>query len=241
MFTISQFINNNVDTLYYIIGQCIAEIMISPLYTVITVYQTSKNKTIRQVVYRIYKKDSFFGFYSSVQFLLLSRLIGSGLKYCLYQNFKYYNGTTEENYFINMFGSCLSGCVGGMIGHPFDVMANYKQRRERIPRNINLLLSGMMGTYARNVVLYSFLFSTYDYIKYHSNNVYLACALTTTLTTTLTSPIEYVRTNVMTSKIKYQDIKWQNLYRGYTLNLPRNMLHFMITMKTVEFFKTYNS
>jgi hypothetical protein len=228
-------IYKNKNAIYYLIGSCTAEIVITPLHTIMTNYlvQTS-NKSIQEISKKIYQKKSFFGFYEGVKYLLISRILGSSIRYGLYNQLKIYTDASNTDLLLNMANSCISGCIGGMIVHPFDVIANYKQRSVVVDYRIQSLFSGFLSTIVRNIILYSFLFSFYDYINHHTNSIMLACTTTSLITTTLLHPIDYIRTNIMTGKIKYNQINFSNLYRGYSINLLKNISHFLITMIVTE-------
>lgn len=223
---------HNKDTLCYLFGTCFAELITNPIYTINTNYQTNK-KNIKNTIYDIYKNKKIFGFYNSTGYAILSRLTSSGIKYNIYQNLKICRNTQNHDLFNNMLNSSIAGCVGGVISHPFDVCVNYVQRGEKIIIGRNLF-SGLSITILRNFILYSLLFSMYDFVKHKTNNIYCACLITSSITTSIITPIEYIRTNIMTGKNNYKDIKFKYIYRGYIFNLARNSLHFMITMLILE-------
>ena len=222
----------NKDTLCYLFGTCVAELVTNPIYTITTNYQTN-NKNIKMTMKDIYKNKKIFGFYNSTGYAILSRLTSSGIKYNLYQTLKIHRETKNNDLINNMFNSALAGCMGGIISHPVDVCVNYIQRGEKITFG-KKLFSGLSVTIVRNLILYSLLFSMFDFIKHKTNNTYCACLVTSSLTTSIMTPVEYIRANIMTGKMKYRDINFKNLYRGYTLNLMKNSLHFVITMKILE-------
>lgn len=222
----------NKNTMFYLLGSCIAEIATIPIYTIMTNYQTS-NKSIIQITKNIYQQKKIFGFYNSVGYSVLSRLLSSGIKYNLYQNLKQYRNTQNSDLLNNMINSAISGCIGGIIVHPIDVCVNYTQRCEKITLS-KKLFSGLTTTIFRNLLLYSLLFSMFDFVKHKTNNVYISCLTTTFITTSIMTPIEYIRSNIMTGTIKYNQIKIKNLYRGYYLNLTKNSMHFLITMVILE-------
>jgi hypothetical protein len=230
--------NINKNTLYYLFGTCSAELITNPIYTITTNYQTN-NKNIKNTIFDIYKNKKIFGFYNSAGYAILSRLASSGVKYNIYQNLKIYRNTQNDDLLNNMFNSAISGCIGGIISHPIDVCVNYIQRGEKIVIGKNLF-SGLPMTILRNFVLYSLLFSMYDFIKHKTNNIYYACFITSLTTTTVMTPIEYIRTNIMTGNVEYKDIKFKYIYRGYIFNLARNSSHFMITMLILEKMKKKN-
>lgn len=224
--------NKNLNTIFYLVGSCVAETLTTPIYTITTNYQTS-NKSILQITKDIYKQKNIFGFYNSVGYTILSRLLSSGVKYNLYQNLKQYRNTQNNNLLNNMINSAISGCIGGIISHPIDVCVNYIQRGENITFG-KKLFSGLMTTIMRNLLLYSLLFSMFDFIKYKTNNTYISCLVTSFITTSIMTPIEYIRANIMTGTIKYNQIKLKNSYKGFYLNLARNGIHFTITMTILE-------
>lgn len=223
---------NNKNTLYYLLGSCTAELVTNPIYTITTNYQTN-NKSIKETIENIYKNNKILGFYNSAGYAMLSRLASSGVKYDVYQKMKTHRNTQNDDLINNMINSSISGCIGGIISHPIDVCINYVQRGEQITIGKNLF-SGLPMTILRNFVLYSLLFSTYDFMKHKTNNTYYACLTTSLMTTTFMTPIEYTRANIMTGKVNYKDIKFRCLYRGYAFNLTRNSLNFLITMSILE-------
>jgi len=226
--------NNYSYNYNYITGVCIAELLTCPIQTIITNYQTSNNN-IPTIIKNIFYKQHITGFYNSLNYSILSKTISSTTKYNIYQNMKLYRNTNDSDLYNNIFNSAFAGCVGGIISHPIDVCINYKQRNQKIIFGTKLL-SGMTTTIFRNLMLYSLLFSLYDYVRIKTNNIIFSCFLTSFITTTMMSPIDYIRTNIMTGKILYKNIIFANIYRGYSMALLKNTIHFTTTMSVMNFF-----
>jgi hypothetical protein len=215
----------------YAIGSCFAEIIALPIYTIKTNYQTSNFSSIT-IIKNIYSKYGIFGFYNAVFSAIFARMVSSFIKYSLYNEIKYYRQTDNSDLFNNMVNGCISGVFCSFFVHPIDVITNHLQRFKNFDYNlikIKVLYSGLTQTLIRNFLLYSVLFSVFDYSKYlTNNNIILSCVMTTTITSAILQPSDYIRTKFMAQQ--KEKIKFRTCWKGYHLSYIANTTHFTIAM-----------
>ena len=101
---------------------------------------------------------------------------------------------------------------------------------------IKTLYSGYSGTIAKNILLYSMLFSVYDFYKLHITNPLIASIFTSITCSVITQPLDYYNTVLMTGN-KFAG--WGNPYKGYSLMISRTIPHFMISMTITDNIKVY--
>jgi hypothetical protein len=238
-------IERNYQTIGYSLGGCLAEIITLPIYAVKTNYQTS-NKSTKQITTDIYKNYGIIGFYNSITSAILAKILSSFLKYLIYNEIKYYRQTNDKDLINNMFNGCLTGLFCSCFVHPIDVITNNLQRFNKLNRNMfkaQFLYSGFSQTLIRNFTLYSFLFPVFDYSKYLTdNNILLSCIMTTSISTTILQPTDYLRTRFMAQQkneiggMKILIKNFKSCWKGYHLNYIANSSHFTIAMLFSHYF-----
>lgn len=242
------FFDRNHPTIGYALGACLAETVTTPMYTIKTIYQTS-DKSINCIMIEIYNKHGIFGFYNAVISAIFARFVSAFFKYLIYNEIKYYRQTSENDLINNMFNGCTTGIVSSFVVHPFDVLTTHLQSQLPLNRSIyhfDKLYSGFSQTLIRNFFLYSILFSVFDYAKYYTdNNIVLSCMITTSISTTILQPVDYLRTRLMAQqKVNIRNIlfnfeKIKSCWRGYHLNYIANTTHFTIAMLISHQFSLY--
>jgi hypothetical protein len=237
----SELFRRHYKTIGYACGSSIAEICTSPLFAIKTNYQTSKeNKTYAQIVREMYKARGIFGFYGAVFSAVLARVLSAFIKYAIYNEIKYYYSNEDNDVFANMAIGCFVGVSSSVFIHPVDVITNHMQRFKKLNGDvfqIKVLYSGFSQTVIRNLVLYSILFPVFDYCKYLTNNdILLACIMTTSVSSTILQPVEYLRTRWMaqqkgdTGSILNSFKNFKSCWKGYRINYIANTAHFSISM-----------
>lgn len=226
-------------TIGYAIGSCIAEFSTLPIFAIKTNYQTTTNKSVKQIIKNIYSQYGIFGFYNAIFSAILSRVTSAFLKYFMYNEIKYYRQTSDNDLVNNMINGCLAGIICSFAVHPIDVMTNHLQRFKKIDTNIfhyKVLYAGFSQTLLRNFILYSFLFSVFDYSKcITNNNMILSCMITTTISTSILQPVDYLRTILMAQQSKGIG-NFKSCWKGFHLNYIANTMHFTIAMCISDYF-----
>lgn len=233
-------------TIGYAIGSCIAELATLPLYAIKTNYQTSSGKSVGNITKNIYSQYGIFGFYNAVLSAILARIASSFIKYSIYNEIKYYRQTNDNELYDNMINGCIAGVSCSFFVHPIDVVTNHLQRFNKFDVNLfkaKVLYAGFSQTLLRNFILYSVLFSVFDYSKYlTNNNIVLACMMTTTISTSILQPVDYLRTRLMAQQ--RNDIgntfkNFRSCWKGYHLNYLANTMHFAIAMSIANYFSIW--
>jgi hypothetical protein len=236
-------------TIGYAMGSCIAELATLPLYAIKTNYQTSSDKSVRNVAKNIYSKYGIWGFYNAVLSAILARVASSFIKYSIYNEIKYYRQTNNHKLFDNMINGCVAGVACSFFVHPIDVVTNHLQRFKKFDAGLfqtKILYAGFSQTLLRNFILYSVLFSVFDYCKYLTdNNIILACMMTTTVSTSILQPVDYLRTRLMAQQRNevgsmFNALKnFRSCWKGYHLNYVANTMHFAIAMSIANYFSIW--
>lgn len=232
------FINRIYPITCYASCSCAAEIIATPLYTIKTIYQTSKtNDSIIDIVKLDYKKYGIFGFYNAVFSAIFARFVSSFLKFMIYSEIKYYRQTPDNDLFNSMINGCVSGIISSFFVHPIDTMTNYLQRHQPITKDLlkrNFLYSGFSQTLIRNFLLYSVLFPVFDYTKnLTNNNIILSCLITTGISSSILQYIDLKRTRMMARQFKAYVPWWKGLHISYLANAT----HFTLTMSIMHWLK----
>jgi hypothetical protein len=235
-------------TIGYAIGSCIAEITTLPIFAIKTNYQTSSNKSVKTIIKNIYSQYGIFGFYNAVFSAIFARITSSFIKYFMYNEIKYYRQTNDDELFNNMMNGCLAGILCSFFVHPIDVITNHLQRFKKFDMKLfhyKVLYAGFSQTLLRNFILYSVLFSLFDYCKYlTNNNIVFACIMTTTVSTSILQPVDYLRTRLMAQQKNemgniFKVIKnFKSCWKGYHLNYIANTMHFTIAMCFAGYFSS---
>lgn len=231
-----------------IIGTLVAEIITLPICTIKTVYQNNPtHKSIRYTTGYIYKNIGLKGFIQASPPAMISQLVSTSTKYTFYQKIKAYRKTETDNILSNSLNGMIGGIAGSIFSHPIDVWKNYSQRNQIFnwkSLDLKLYYQGYKASIYKNMVLYSFLFPTYDFYKKKFDSVIISSILTTLTVSTIIQPFDYYKTVLMAGndiKFKFNFDEIKKFGRGFNLMLMRSIPHFLITMSVTEKIKTlYN-
>ncbi len=240
-----------------------AELLTLPLNTLKINYAASVIKNINQkhIIYpiklnimaiNIYKSRGIYGFFNSSPMAITSQIFSATSKYTIYECLKKHFGTTQNNLLLNILMGSFAGITGAFIVQPIDQVKILRQYDDGKPtksyRSIfkQFLIKpssawrGYPASFSKNIVLYGLLYPFYDRAKnVFNNNILISAIVTTLITSTITQPIEFIRTRIMTG---YEwKLGWSPkvYYTGYTLTAGRAIPHFAITMYFTEFLKKH--
>jgi hypothetical protein len=101
---------------------------------------------------------------------------------------------------------------------------------------INKIYTGFSSSIYKTTVLYSCLFSIYDFYKNKTNSIYIASFATSITVSLIIQPFDYYKTIAINKNTEHF---LKNVYRGYFLMTCRSIPHFMITMIITEKIKKY--
>ena len=231
-------------------GTTIAEVLTLPICTVKTVYQSNVNFNIRETIKHINslhpsKKNNIKGFLQASTPAILSQILSTSTKYTFYEMMKKHRKTENNDIFNNIINGMTSGLLGSVITHPIDVWKVTKQNNKsfiellkKSIKNNNLITNGLyrgyMGSFGKNIVLYSALFPLNDYYKSIFKSVWISAPLTSVTISFLIQPFDYYKVVVMSGSKPSQP------FRGYSLMLLRAIPHFAITMFMTETIQKMN-
>ena len=233
------------DTSYVInnmIASSIAEIITLPLCTIKTNHQVNNNRFLKETVLQIYNKHKFIGFYQASFPSVLSQVLSTTTKYSFYKYFSHIRQTNKNDILQNSINGVIGGLLGSIICHPVDVYKNYTQRgvnyfEELRIKKFKILYQGYSQTIIKNILLYSILYPTYDYYysKTHDN---IISSIGTTITVgIITQPIDYLKTRYIAGIYNFNI---QDLYKGFSIMLMRNIPNFLITMSIINYLNNKN-
>lgn len=226
------------------IGTLVAEVATLPICTTKTIYQNNKHYTIFDTVKLIYKSGGIRGFFSASTPAIVGQVMSTMSKFTFYEKIKEHRSCCNEDIFNNSINGMLSGLLGGLLTHPFDVWKNTRQMNNsyleflKNQKNIfsfinNGLYRGFTGNIGKNIVLYSSLFSLNDFYKSKFDSIVLASILTSLTITTFVQPFDYYKT------VTIGGGGLSNIYRGFGLLLARSLPHFTITMTVTNYLINY--
>lgn len=239
------YVNNNYDilnrhkrTFGYALGNCMAEYIVFPIYTIKTIYQTSEMKTINQIIKEIYYIKGIRGFYNAIYPAIFSKILSSFFKFLIYNELKYIRNTENNDLKNNVINGCISGVSVSFLSHPIDTLTNRLQRFKKIHIGLierKILYAGFSQTITKNLILYSILFPLFDFSKSVTNNILLSCVMTSCTSSIVLQPIEYLRTRLIArqhSEVKQiiKTFNYRQLLKGWQIGTFGNTIHFAISM-----------
>lgn len=221
----------------------ISELITIPVCTLKTVYQTQHYNKIRDAMSHIYKSAGIKGYYSASPMAVISQVGSTTTKYSIYHALKTHRATRDNDILNNSINGIVGGVVGGFLVHPIDVVKNYQQRNKSYIQDfkkigVRLIYRGHSQTIAKNIVLYSLLYPTYDFYKSKELSPFMASTLTTISTTGVLHPIDLCRVKMMAGQSPFVNTKLKDYYKGISINLMRTMPHFVITMTGINYLMT---
>jgi hypothetical protein len=228
------------NAFYFALGNIAAEITAQPLYSIKTNYQTTNEKSIMYTINRMYTLKGIFGFYNAIYTAIFTRIISAFIKFFVYNEIKHYRNTANDDLLNNMINGFLCGTISSICAHPIDTITNNLQRFKKINLiefSLKALYRGFSQTLIRNAMLYSLLFPLFDYNKQLTDNVVLACVMTSFISSSILHPIEYIRTRYMAGMydITWRNMKFKSLYKGWRINTFANVVHFTTAMTFAQY------
>ena len=219
-----------IEQLFYSsVATLVAEVVTLPICTLKTNYQNS-NGTIRDSFKHVYSNKLFFK--ASVP-TILSQVVSTSTKYTFYHSLRNILETDKKDLAMNSTIGMISGVMGSVFNHPFDVWKNYQQRGLKLPGfSRKILYQGYSGSVGKNISLYSVLFPLSDYFSSKFSNPLIYAPLTTITVSIIVQPFDYYKV------VKMAGNKVKNPARGLSLMLARNIPHFAITMYLIDVFKS---
>ena len=213
------------------IATAIAEIVTLPLCTLKTNYQNT-HSSIRETIFNIWKHHGVRGFYRASFPAIASQVLTTTLKYTLYNQLK-----RECNTFA---AGALSGILSSLVTHPIDVVKVHWQmatplRPVFIREGCKFFYRGYKQTLIKTTCGSALFYPLFD-IFHEYTNAFLASVASAIVSTTLTQPIDYIKTRRMYG-LSLNGWNILPYYRGLSLNLGRVVPHFTITMTMIDYLK----
>ncbi|ARF10978.1 mitochondrial carrier protein [Hokovirus HKV1] len=245
-----------------IIASITAELLTIPICTTKTNYQTQivNGLSIKDYCKNIYKTRGIKGFYNASIYASISQTISQTSKYTIYEYVK--KKRNSNTLLDNMINSAASGCISSVLHHPFDYAKINTQINNNtfdiIKKNgIFITYTGYSKTLLRNICTSIVLPINDQYKKIYLNNTnYFATNFATNFnkdfinmflgpfsasvtSTFILYPLDFIRNRHMANKKLFLGFNILNYYRGMSLGLFRNVLHFVTFMSSVELIKKY--
>lgn len=225
-------------------GVIACELLSIPLlpFSVIKVNYQLGNKTIRDSAKEVFKLYGIKGFFNAFSGTVMFHAVTAVSKYSFYHMFRTLRQTDKRDFLNNMVNGCASSILGSVFSHPFDVLKNHQQRNLKLRDELKIngpkiLYKGYSQAILRSLMLYSFLYPTYEYYKdspYLANTIYSApLALITSII--FTQPIDLIKTRMIAKKPWFVGYNPLAYYKGLTLQLARNVPRFWISMLVTEY------
>lgn len=238
---------SHIDLIASITGGAVAEIIMLPICTIQTVYQTQKNLgtteriNIGNITKSLYKTYGVRAFYNSSASAISCQMISTGSKFTLYKALQKYRGNNTTDIFNNVLNGGLAGVISIAFTQPFDVMKNYHQRQISIlpdlKKNPMILYRGTKQSVTKSAMLVASLFSINDLCRSYINNAFFAAMTTSMLISPIIHPIDLLKRRAMANEKLWMGWNPKHYYRGMFLNLTRSMPHFAISMMTIDYIK----
>ena len=225
------------------IGTAVAEFATLPICAIRTnvqnIYSMKTNASIIAVTRDLYNKEGLKSFYRASFPAIFGQIVSTSSKYTLYHALNNSSSYPIKNTMIN---GMTAGIISTIITHPLDVWKVTNQMNKSLFKEcqligLRLLYRGYSKTLLKTSISGSMFLPFYDYIKENVASPMLASAISSTISTTIMHPIDYLKTRHINGLPLYQGTHILHYYRGLSLSLLRIVPHFMITMTTIEYIK----
>lgn len=239
-----------VDLFSSAIGTAVAELITLPICTVKTNYQSNlDHKSIGDVYRNIVKTRGIKGLYDASLSAMGSQIVSTATKFTFYNYIKNKRGTQENDIMNNVVNGGVAGIMASVLAHPIDVIKITQQNGlsyidEFKKTGYKLIYRGYSKSITKHISLTALVFPLYDFYKSKTNNILIACGLSSLTTTVVLHPIDFLKVRHISDKQLYYSFNnipdyFKYYYRGVHINLMRVMPHFMITMFLTEKIKKH--
>lgn len=233
---------NNLSALYYTTGVCISRIIILPLCSIKTNYQIN-TLSIKETTKDIYHNRGLIGFINSTPYVIISKILTSGMKYYIYNGLKYKYHEDNNKKTIDIKYCMISGLITTvsttLITHPFEILITRKQANKS---GYNNLYTGLPLSLYINFAIYTILFPIYDKLMFETNNILLSSVISSSICTLLVYPYENIRTQISVKssyKYNYKNIFNKSIWRGFHITNFTHCIGLYITMLSKNYFEKY--
>lgn len=198
-----------------------AELITLPISTLKSIYQTSENISICQII----SDKNYKGYIrKSISPAIVQKLLSTTSRFTTFYYLK------NKDNMSNMKSGFISGIVSSIITTP----ANVWKIRKQIGNiySIKNSYNGVKLSIVRNILLGTLQLPLYEYMKrYTKENHAYASIITAIIVTAILHPIDLLMTKKMAGK---NLLPIGNIYKGISLNLGRVLPHFMIVTYIYE-------
>lgn len=228
-------------------GGATAELLVLPICTVQTVYQTQKNLgeatrlSVFQTTRNLYQQYGLRAFGNASVSAMAAQMVSTGSKFTLYKALQAYRKTEAGDIKNNIINGITSGLMSIVFTQPFDVFKNYHQRQLSIipdlKSNPMFLYRGTKQSISKSIMLGAALYPVNDLTSTYIPNSALAAFATSLIITPIIHPIDLFKRRAMAGEKLWMGLNPVNYYRGLFINLIRVTPHFTITMTTINYVK----
>jgi hypothetical protein len=221
------------------IGAAVAEIITLPICTVKTNYQNSGKKTIWGTVGAIWGKHGIVGFYNAMPSAVGAQVVSSGSKFVIYRGLTRRLGD-DPTWHGRLLCGTASGILSTLLTHPLDVMKIHVQMQASFRKELKavgprLFYRGYTKSFNKVLVASTLYMPLYDICKEKIGNPVGAALVSGLIATSVTHPIDYMKTRATYGLSYWAGWNPIRYYRGFTLNICRILPHFVIMMNTIDF------
>ena len=140
---------------------------------------------------------------------------------------------TEKDYIIDFAKGFLIGNAQTIVGHPFDTIKTRIQSSK--PINIFTLHRGVTFPLLSTSLINSVMFGSYGYFTTITNNDFVSGFASGLVISPIVAPIDKLKIDFqINSKLKISDIKFQEIFKGFSPTMIRE------SVSTGVYFSTYN-
>ena len=214
-------------------GAVIAELVTLPVCTIKTVYQNSqKSQTIIDTVKQIYTQSGIRGFYRSSMTSVAFQGVSTTSKFGIYQYLNSRNGDHRGH-------GAMAGFITSLVTHPIQVLKIYNQMNQSLIKEfrifgLRLMYRGYSKTLIKTTLSASLYFPLYDAYYAQTHRLDLSAIGSAITSCLIIHPFDYFRTRQIYNKPLFQGFNPVIYYRGLSLNLLRNVPHFVIFMSVAR-------
>lgn len=216
-----------------------AEIITLPICTLKSNYQNTNSNSIVETFKHMtsiarteYNGNYFKVFYRASIPAVTSQVFSTTSKMALYRYFHKYS----DNLVLN---GALAGICVSIVTHPFDTIKIRDQIRTKtiLDGELNIIKNvykGYSKTFAKTIIGGMMYFPLYDYIKSLNLSSMQAALLSSTISTCILHPFDYMKTRHCANLpwfVGYNPIKYM---KGLHVNLLRIVPHFTISMTLID-------
>ncbi len=228
------------NLIYSSVGTLVAEFATLPICTIKTHYQNTHSNSIFDTVKSVYNMYGIKAFYAASFPAMFGQVVSTSSKYTIYRQLCDGDDPASKK----IMSGVGAGLISSLITHPLDIIKVQWQLQKSVMNEIRqhgkmVFYRGYTKTISKILISSSLFFPIYDTVNTYVNNPVYASLLSSTISTIIMQPIDYLKTRHLAGMSLYSS-DLRTYYKGLSLNLLRVVPHFTIVMSVIDLLQREN-